>query len=273
MFHSVDRTFRSSTGITFSFHPENATHAHAIVAGLLVYVREYANPWFMRFFGEEFKQQHVTSKWNEESFEVETAEGAELTSMLALDSEWNLLDPDFSHIKPEKLVESTPAVASESYTSLYQDLDSVSTFRQVIPSANSVQVSTTYMPKVVSDIPTPATLHSYSNTISRMSDVDSRMSSLEERFNVLQTGMKECQHKTQEEAQANSASLAMIINLLRTGQGGTYLAPHLGQSSAPLNHAANHPDSMTSTGGLSGSAGPGSYSQSKLFCSSGSRRV
>jgi hypothetical protein len=84
------------------------------------------------------------------------------------------------------------------------------------------------------------------------------MSSLEERFNLLQTGMKEWQHKTQEEAQANSASLAMIIDLLRTGQGGTYLAPHLGQSSAPLNHAANHPDSMTSTGGLSVSAGPGS---------------
>jgi len=258
MFHSVDRTFRSSTGITFSFHPENATHAHAIVAGLLVCMQEYANPWLVRFFGEAFKQQHATSKWNEKSFEEEAVEGAELTSMLALDSEWNLLDPDFSHLKPEKLAESTPAVASETYTSLYQDSDSVSTFKPVTPSANSVQASTTYMPKVVSDIPTPAILHSHSNTISRMSDVDSRMSSLEERFNLLHTGMKEWQHKTQEEAQDNSASLAMIIDLLRTGQGGTYLAHHLGQPSAPLNHSANHPDSMMSAGGLSGSAGPGS---------------
>jgi hypothetical protein len=30
MFHSVDMTFRSSTGITFAFHPENASHAHAL---------------------------------------------------------------------------------------------------------------------------------------------------------------------------------------------------------------------------------------------------
>lgn len=49
MFHTVDRSFRSDTGITFSFHPENATHAHSLIAGLLCYMRDYANPWFMRF--------------------------------------------------------------------------------------------------------------------------------------------------------------------------------------------------------------------------------
>jgi hypothetical protein len=87
MFHTVDKAFRSSTGLTFSFHPENATHAHVIVAGLLCYMRDYANPRFMSFFAEQYTVQHETSKWNPESFEVNTAEGTKLTSMLEMDNE------------------------------------------------------------------------------------------------------------------------------------------------------------------------------------------
>ncbi len=82
MFHSVDITFRSSTGITFAFHPENASHAHALIAVLLCYMREYANPWFMRFFAEQYRQQHLMSKWNADEFNVDTAEGREIASML-----------------------------------------------------------------------------------------------------------------------------------------------------------------------------------------------
>ena len=74
MFHTVDRSFRL----------------------LLCYMRDYANPWFMRFFAPMYRTQHETSRWNPDSFEVDTAEGTELASMLEADGEWNLLDPDFS---------------------------------------------------------------------------------------------------------------------------------------------------------------------------------
>jgi len=170
MFHTVDKAFRSSTGLTFSFHPENATHAHAIVAGLLCYMREYANPWFMRFFAEQYKAQHETSKWNPESFEVDTAEGTELTSMLEMDNKWNLADPDFSQV--EKAPNPEMAPASAVYKSLYQDSDSdsVSTVRPSVSDTNSVQPSITFTPTA-----TPSFL-SFTVTpldsVSRLSDVD-----------------------------------------------------------------------------------------------------
>jgi len=180
MFHSVDMAFRSSTGITFAFHPENATHAHALIAGLLCYMREYANPWFMRFFADQYKQQHETSKWNAEEFNVDTLEGLELASMLDTDNEWNLDNPDFSQTASKK---SSPIVASDTYTSLYQDTDSVSTFRPAVSDEPSgAQPTLSFTPKVVSSVPTVSVTPS--DSISQMSDVDSRMSSLEERFNM-----------------------------------------------------------------------------------------
>jgi hypothetical protein len=64
-------------------------------------MQEYANPWFMRFFAEQYKQQHETSKWNAEEFNVDTVEGLELASMLDNDNEWNLDNPDFSQTAPK----------------------------------------------------------------------------------------------------------------------------------------------------------------------------
>jgi hypothetical protein len=143
-------------------------------------MREYANPWFMRFFADQYKQQHETSKWNTEEFNVDTLEGLELASMLDTDNEWNLDNPDFSQTASKK---SSPVVTSDTYTSLYQDTDSVSTFRPAASDEPSgAQPTLSFTPKVVSSIPTVSVTPS--DSISRMSDVDSRMSSLEERFNM-----------------------------------------------------------------------------------------
>jgi hypothetical protein len=213
MFHSVDMAFRSSTGITFSFHPENASHAHALIAGLLCYMREYANPWFMRFFSEQYKQQHATSKWNAEEFNVDTAEGLEIISMLENDNEWNLDNPDFS--QADCTTKHTPVIASDTYMSLYQDTDSVSTFRPVAVELNPVQPSLSVTPKVVSSIPVVSVTPS--DSMSRMSDVDSRMSSLEERFHVFNLDIQKWKTQAQQESQQQSKSLQTIIDMLLTG--------------------------------------------------------
>ena len=248
MFHTVDKTFRSTSGVTFSFHPENATHAHAIIAGLLCYVREYANPWFMRFFSEPIRIQHETSKWNPDSFEVDTAEGLELSSMLEADGEWNLLEPDFSQVKETNhLNPSGPPKASETYASLYKDSDSVSTFRPVTPSDQSVQPSSTFIPRVVSSVPRGEATQ-VSDSLSRMSDMDSRMSSLEDRLQSFHTGLQELKKHTQKEAEENAKSLQKIISMLLTGQGGTYPASPPGHSSL-AGHQANPLDQQYPAGG------------------------
>jgi hypothetical protein len=256
MFHTVDIAFRSSTGITFSFHPENASHAHALIAGLLCYMREYANPWFMRFFAPQYIQQHETSKWNDEEFTVDTLEGLELTSMLENDNEWNLENPDFS--QTTSLPKHKPVTASDTFTSLYQDTDSVSTFRPMDnDNQGSVQPSLSFTPK-----PIPAAPHvsvTPADSISRMSDVDSRMSSLEERFNLFTLDIQKWKKQAQQESQEQSKSLKTIIEMLLTGQGGMFPVQNPGQTqSVAPSGKVNHLTEKSSAGGPIGTAGNGS---------------
>jgi hypothetical protein len=252
MFHTVDKAFQSDTGVTFSFHPENAEHAHANIAGLLCYVREFANPWFMRFFAEAYRQQHETSRWNPDSFEVDTAEGLELMSMLDADGEWNLLDPDFS-----KATTTSPVVKvslSDIYATLYKDSDSVSTFRPVTPAVEvNSQPSISFTPRVVSAVPE---VSDGSDNVSRLSDMESRMSSLEARFQSFHTGLQELKQQTQQEANQNAKSLKTIIDMLLTGQGGTYPATTNGQFT-PVSQA-NPLAQQSFAGGPSRTAGYGS---------------
>lgn len=151
-------------------------------------------PMVYAVFAPMYPTQHETSCWNPDSFEVDTAEGTELASMLEADGEWNLLDPDFSQVQdtPQTKQSSQPVTASEVYTSLYNDSDSVSTFR--VPSfsadASSVQPSVKHTPRIVSEVPTL-----FTNTVP--SDTVSRMSSLEKRFQNFHTGLEELKYQAQ----------------------------------------------------------------------------
>jgi len=53
LFHSVDRSWRSSNGITLSFLPENEADARSHVAGLIPYIKASHSHWFLKFFSEE----------------------------------------------------------------------------------------------------------------------------------------------------------------------------------------------------------------------------
>jgi hypothetical protein len=197
----------------------------------------------MRFFADQYKQQHETSKWNTEEFNVDTLEGLELASMLDTDNEWNLDNPDFSQTASKK---SSPVVASDTYTSLYQDTDSVSTFRPAASDEPScAQPPLSFTPKVVSSIPTVSVTPS--DSISRMSDVDSRMLSLEERFNMFNLDIQKWKAQAQQESNEQSKSLKTIIGMLLTGQGGIYPAQPQGHINVTPGKA-NHPTKMPSAG-------------------------
>jgi hypothetical protein len=64
LFHSVDRMWRSSNAITFSFLPENETEARSVIAGLIPFFKATHSPWFLQFFSEEAKMHHATSTWD-----------------------------------------------------------------------------------------------------------------------------------------------------------------------------------------------------------------
>jgi hypothetical protein len=154
---------------------------------------------------------------------------------------------------PKTKQSSQPVTASEVYTSLYNDSDSVSTFR--VPSfsadASSVQPSVKHTPRIVSEVPTL-----FTNTVP--SDTVSRMSSLEKRFQNFHTGLEELKYQAQQEAKANIQTLTQILDMLRTAQGGIYSSIPSGQS-ALAGHQANYlAQRSPASGTMPGAAGSGS---------------
>lgn len=142
LFHSIDRTWHSQNGITLTFLPENETDAHSHVAGLMPFLKETADPWFMRLFSEEAKLHHVTSRWDTKTWQEFSAEKTELDCFLEDDDEFN-----FTGDKHEQSGNNTPEVTIqkmselESFPLLYKDTDSESTFHPSPPSDKSIDTN------------------------------------------------------------------------------------------------------------------------------------
>jgi hypothetical protein len=130
LFHTVDRTWRSQNGITLTFHPENEAEVRAHIAGLIPFLKETANPWFMRLFTEEAKIRHFSYHWDTKTKQAYSAEEAELDIFLLGDDEMNLTEEQNIDIQ-------IPPIATKETPAMYQDTDSVCTFHPVTPSDNS----------------------------------------------------------------------------------------------------------------------------------------
>jgi hypothetical protein len=76
LFHTVDRHWRSQTGITFTFLPENEEDARSYIARLIPFLKETASAWFMRLFPEEAKIRHLHSRWDNSTRQAYSAEVA-----------------------------------------------------------------------------------------------------------------------------------------------------------------------------------------------------
>lgn len=63
LLHTVDRTWQSANGITFTFHPENEADARSYIAGLIPYLKDSCvtyNTWFLKQFSEEARLRQAT---------------------------------------------------------------------------------------------------------------------------------------------------------------------------------------------------------------------
>jgi hypothetical protein len=50
LYHTVDRTGRSSNRVTLTFHPENEADARSHIAGLIPFLKATESPWFIKLF-------------------------------------------------------------------------------------------------------------------------------------------------------------------------------------------------------------------------------
>jgi hypothetical protein len=62
LFHTIDRQFWSDT-VNFSIHPENASKANNLIAGLIPFLRDTGHSFHLKMFTTEALQQHAKAKW------------------------------------------------------------------------------------------------------------------------------------------------------------------------------------------------------------------
>lgn len=241
LLHSVDKLWRSENGIVFTFLPENDSDARNIVAGLVPFLKDTADSWFLKMFTPEAKIQHMSSKWDQATRQVLSAEEFEVEEFLADDDEYDKSDEptaekpsrrvrDESHIQVDVPIIIDP----EDFPKMY-DADSASMFHKVV--ANSKKAGTTstkFTPMAVSNPPSilasstsesrprDVNYQADEEPISKMSDKQSRISTLEQDFKHLNSSLQSAfadmkllsqQHSFQQ--QKCDATLSEILQLLK----------------------------------------------------------
>jgi hypothetical protein len=129
LFHSIDRARGSDSNITFTFLPENNSDARMYIAGLVPYLRDTQDPWFLRAFTEESKATHQTSIWDPITKQVSSTTDGWISNALASDDKFNFTDTPTASWFPANVQFDIPEATGGGGTpAMYRDQDSISTF-------------------------------------------------------------------------------------------------------------------------------------------------
>jgi len=277
LFHTIDKQFKSDNIVNFEFHPENASEAHNLIAGLVPFLKDTGNMFHLRMFNPDALNRQAKAKWNAITREADSETDMELTNLLAEDDDLNFTnEPTLEKEINQATMENEPVVTmnipefpSEYMPSMVQESDSISTFhpKRVINLTEEKELDIEMeqtQPKP--DMPA-SILKSPKNTdhdgMSRMSmsESASRISSLETELSSMQRKFQEAIDHLHVQAQDQAAAqghhsilLEEILSMLRQNSISTKEI-----SSTPPSHpseAANHPQ-MSAAGDSSRVAGHG----------------
>jgi hypothetical protein len=281
LFHTIDKQWCSENGVTFTFLPENELDARSVIAGLIPYLHHTADPWYMKMFTTEAKLRHASSKWDQNTKQVFSVEEYEIEEFLADDDAYNKTDEptaekttrmtfiDDSHIQ----IQVPIIIDSEESPKMYEDTDSVSTFRQPDTSSfTQVSPSKSFTPKIVSNPPSmmassnsvskPLDIN-YQNdgeSLSKLSDTQSHLSNMEQDIKQLHASFQEAldEMKLQSQQHAlkqstNNATLLEILMLLKHHK----VSPSIDEAKLVSSDRDNQPEQLNPSGGSKGAAGTG----------------
>jgi hypothetical protein len=278
LFHTIDKLWRSENEVVFTFLPENESDARSIVAGLIPFLTNTADPWYLNMFTQEARIRQASSKWDPETRQVFSADEFVVDEYLADDDEYNKSDEPTAE-KPIRKTNQDESnirvhvpiiIDPEDSPKMYQDDDSVSTFNQAPSVKTPIAPSTTFTPIIVSNPPSlressasspkPSDV-SYNDdgeSISKLSDTESRIESLEQDIKHLnvafQQALSEMQLQSQKQEShqlqhdATLAEILAILKIQKTPQEDDTVFPSA-QDNPPMQSKV--------TGGSSGAAGPG----------------
>jgi len=64
LFHTIDRQFKSDVIVNFQFHPESASEANNLIAGLVPYLKDHGYLFHLKMLTPEALQRQAEEKWN-----------------------------------------------------------------------------------------------------------------------------------------------------------------------------------------------------------------
>jgi len=279
LFHAIDCQWWSYNVVNFCFLPEHESDARTIIAGLVPFLNDSYDPWYLKAFSTEAKQRHFSSHWDHNTRQVFSAEEAEISDILAEDNELNHTDipteTNRNSAQSNQNVDFQVPRVFESSPHLTEDDDSVSTFhpqgtllpRQAPQSGdNRPDISTpvNYSFQTPTQLPPPfgsaaiplavfqgddGSVSKFSDVESKVADLESNLSSLSEQFRHAFKEFKQESRRSSKECQTTQSTLQSILDTLN-------IRPSTGSSTTPSD-PANHPQTA-SPGGSSRAAGQGS---------------
>jgi hypothetical protein len=292
LFHTINRQFKSEAIVNFQFHPENASEANNLIAGLVPFLRDSGHSFHLKMFTPEALQRHAKAKWNPETREADSETDAELANLLAEDDDLNFTnEPTLEKAiklhdqttKNTSVTSNIPSFPKEHMPSMHNEDDSVSTFHHGnTVNLTSDQVSEEDSDDLVEEEKTNSTTPSKSpvgilrtprtqdqDVLSRisMSDSASRISSLETEISAMNKTFHNEINKLQSQAkqQANAqvthgTMLSEILEMLK--KANLYTTANAPCSPVETSHTttpsnkANHLETVDA-GGSFGAAGHG----------------
>jgi hypothetical protein len=122
LFHTIDCQFKSDAVVNFQFHPEHASEANNLIAGLVPFLKDSGHSYHLKMFTPESIKRQAKSKWD-----AEKRDNFNFTNEPTLHEE----------VSPKPTTDQEPVVSlhipdfpTEHMPSMRKEDDSVSTFHQ-----------------------------------------------------------------------------------------------------------------------------------------------
>jgi hypothetical protein len=139
LFHTIDRQFKSDAVVNFQFHPEHASEANNLIAGLVPFLKDSGHSYHLKMFTPESIKRQAKSKWDAEKREAHSESDIELQKLLTKDDNFNFTNEPTLHeeVSPKPTTDQEPVISlhipdfpKENMPSMRKEDDSVSTFHQ-----------------------------------------------------------------------------------------------------------------------------------------------
>jgi len=247
LFHTIDRQFKSDVIVNFQFHPEHASEANNLIAGLVPFLKDGGHAYHLKMFTPEAIQRQIKSKWDAEKREAHSEADIELQNLLAKDDDLNFTDERTLEVEPlqtdgsqDPLVSvNVPDFPLDHIPSMRREDDSVSTFHHGnnIIITEDVEDDEEGDEDVIEIIPKPhspvnilrTSKNSDPDVMSRISTSDSasRISSIETEISTMNKAFREEIEKLQQQALSQAkfqnlhgSMLTEILDMLRQSNRG-----------------------------------------------------